>query len=74
MSDLLISILQTSHDVLTVASVRIGQAEVRNIEAAIHDLPDAPPGIEGLLGLNVLGQFTVTLDVVRNRLVLGVHP
>ncbi len=47
-------------DVLPIASIHIGRAEVRNIE--------------GLLGLNVLGRFTVTLDSVRNRLLLGVHP
>lgn len=60
-------------DVLPIESIRMGEAEVRNIEAAIHDLPEAPPGIEGLLGLNVLGQFTVTLDAVRHRLLLGAH-
>ena len=42
-------------------------------DAAIHDLPNAPPEIEGLLGLNVLGHFTVTLDGVRNQLLLGRH-
>lgn len=61
-------------EVLPIASMTIGDAEVTNVEAAIYDLPEAPPGIEGLLGLNVLGQFTVTLDAVRNRLLLGAQP
>ena len=62
-------------DLVQIDSIRIAGAEVRNTLAAIHDLPEAPPEIEGLLGLNVLGHFDVTLDTVRNRLHLGVpHP
>lgn len=61
-------------EILPIASITIGGAVVRNIEAVIHDLPEAPPDIEGLLGLNVLHHFTVTLDTARNRLLLGVHP
>lgn len=58
-------------DMVQVDSIRIAGAEVRNSIAAIHDLPDAPPDIEGLLGLSVLRQFDVTLDTARNRLHLG---
>lgn len=58
-------------DMVSVDSIRIGGAEVRNSIAAIHDLPDAPPDIEGLLGLSVLRQFEVTLDTARSRLYLG---
>ena len=58
-------------DMVQVDSIRIAGAEVRNSIAAIHDLPDAPPDIEGLLGLSVLHQFEVTLDTARNRLHLG---
>jgi clan AA aspartic protease (TIGR02281 family) len=58
-------------DMVQVDSIRIAGAEVRNSMAAIHDLPDAPPDIEGLLGLSVLRQFEVTLDTARNRLHLG---
>lgn len=58
-------------DMVHVDSIRIAGAEVRNSIAAIHDLPDAPPDIEGLLGLSVLRQFEVTLDTARNRLHLG---
>ena len=58
-------------DMVQVDSIRIAGAEVRNSIAAIHDLPDVPPDIEGLLGLSVLRQFEVTLDTARNRLHLG---
>lgn len=58
-------------DMVHVDSIRIAGAEVRNSIAAIHDLPDVPPDIEGLLGLSVLRQFEVTLDTARSRLHLG---
>ena len=58
-------------DMVHVDSIRIAGAEVRDSIAAIHDLPDAPPDIEGLLGLSVLRQFEVTLDTARSRLHLG---
>ncbi len=58
-------------DMVQVDSIRIAGAEVRNSTAAIYDLPDVAPDIEGLLGLSVLRQFEVTLDTARNRLHLG---
>lgn len=58
-------------EMVQVDSIRIAGAEVRNSLAAIHDLPDVPPDIEGLLGLSVLRQFEVTLDTARSRLHLG---
>jgi clan AA aspartic protease (TIGR02281 family) len=58
-------------DLMQIDSIRIAGAEVRHSLAAIHDLPDAPPDIEGLLGLSVLRHFEVTLDAPRNRLLLG---
>lgn len=61
-------------DVLPITSISIGDAEVRDLDVVIHDLPEAPPAIEGLLGLNVLSHFTVTIDGVRNQLLLGRHP
>ncbi len=60
-------------NVVPIASISLGGAEVRNTVATIYDLPDAPAGIEGLLGLDVLGHFTVTLDVAKHRLLLGAH-
>jgi len=58
-------------DMVPVDSIRLGGAEVRNSVVAIHDLPDVPQEIEGLLGLSVLREFEVTLDTSRSRLLLG---
>lgn len=52
---------------VTLASVRVGDAEVENVAAVIHPIG---PGIDGLLGNTFLGRFTVTLDPDRGVLVL----
>ena len=51
-----------------VGAVQVGEAEAKNVLVAIHDLPDAPPGIDGLLGLTFLQQFLVTLDTQKGEL------
>jgi clan AA aspartic protease (TIGR02281 family) len=51
-------------------SIRLEEAEVKDSIVVIHDLPDSPEGIEGLLGLSALRQFQVTLDPTRKRLSL----
>jgi hypothetical protein len=51
--------------------MKVAEAEVRSSLAAIYDLPDAPPGVEGLLGLTFLRQFEVRLDSAHNQLHLG---
>lgn len=55
-------------DVFRVSTVSVGTAEVRNVPAAVHDLPDAPTGVDGLLGLTFLDQFLVTLDAQKGEL------
>jgi clan AA aspartic protease (TIGR02281 family) len=52
---------------VTIASVRVGDAEVENVDAVIHSIG---PGIDGLLVNTFLGRFTVTLDPARGVLVL----
>ena len=52
---------------ITLASVRVGDAEVENVAAVIHSIG---PGIEGLLGNSFLGRFTVTVDPGRSVLIL----
>lgn len=52
---------------VTLASVRVGDAEVENVDAIVHSIG---PGIDGLLGNTFLGRFTVTLDPDRGVLVL----
>jgi aspartyl protease family protein len=52
---------------VTIASVRVGDAEVENVDAVIHSIG---PGIDGLLGNTFLGRFTVTLDPKKGVLIL----
>ena len=52
-----------------VETVRVGAAEVANMEVSIYDFsPD--PGIEGLLGFDFLRFFNVSIDTQRQLLVL----
>jgi clan AA aspartic protease (TIGR02281 family) len=53
-------------------SIRLAEAEVRDSVVVIHDLPDSPAGVEGLLGLSALRQFQVTLDPTKK--VLSLQP
>lgn len=49
-------------EIVQLESIELAEAQVRDSAAAIYELPDAPPGVEGLLGLTFLRQFQVTLD------------
>lgn len=51
-----------------VGTLQVGEAEAKNVPVAIHNLPDAPAGIDGLLGLTFLQQFLVTLDTQKGEL------
>jgi len=55
-------------EVVQVESIELAGAEVRHSLAAIHDMPDAPPGIEGLLGQSFLRQFEVTVNAAKGEL------
>lgn len=49
--------------------VTVGELEVPNIEAAIYDIaPDS--GISGVIGLNFLNRFTMTVDSTHHTLTL----
>ncbi len=54
--------------IVRLDSIRVAGAEVRNSLVAVYDMPDAPPGVDGLLGLTFLSQFEVTLDTARGVL------
>ena len=41
----------------------IGGAVARHVPAVIHDLPNMPPSVAGLLGLSFLERFRVNLDL-----------
>jgi clan AA aspartic protease (TIGR02281 family) len=49
----------------TLASVRLGTAEARNVPVVVHE-PGF--GVDGILGNTFLGRFTVTLDAGRRVL------
>jgi Aspartyl protease len=56
--------------VARLGSLNVGGAEVRDLIVSIHDFsPD--PRVEGLLGLDFLRNFHVSLDTRRKLLVLG---
>ncbi len=54
---------------ITVAQVRALGQTVSGLEVLVHDLPPAGR-VDGLLGLNFLRHFTLTLDFPRGRLTL----
>lgn len=55
-------------EMIRLDTIQVGEAEAHNVPVAIHDLPDAPPGIDGLLGLTFLHTFLVTLDMHKSEL------
>jgi clan AA aspartic protease (TIGR02281 family) len=50
--------------------VEIGGAVAHHVPAVIHDLPNVPPSIIGLLGLSFLERFRMSLDLSGGVLVL----
>ena len=52
---------------VTLKSVRVGGAEVENVDALIHNLPS---NTSGLLGNSFLNKFRVVLDANRNKMTL----
>jgi len=61
-------------DAVILDSIRIGGAEIRNSQVLIHDLPDLPFTVDGLLGLSFLGAYQITLDTSRGQLHLKSSP
>jgi clan AA aspartic protease (TIGR02281 family) len=51
--------------------VEIGGAVAQHVPAVIHDMPDMPPDIVGLLGMSFLERFQVNLDISSGTLILG---
>ena len=49
-------------------TVEVGKAKAQNVSVAVHDLPDAQPDIDGLLGMSFLKHFLVTLDTKQRTL------
>ena len=59
--------------VARINSLRLGAAELRDVEVALLDLP-AGLNLDGLLGVNVLDRFRVTFEFGRPTLVLRPDP
>jgi Predicted aspartyl protease len=57
-------------DSVLLDSLRIAGAEMRNSQVLIHDLPDLPLAVDGLLGLSFLGAYQVTLNIAGGELIL----
>jgi hypothetical protein len=55
--------------VARIESVKVGEAEVSNLVVAIHDFSQ-DPRFEGLLGLDFLRHFQVSLDPRKQLLTL----
>ena len=55
-------------------SLNVGEAEAQHVAVAIHDLPDIPEQIDGLLGMSFLKHFLITLDAEHSRLILRPKP
>ena len=53
-----------------LSSITVGTARATNVAVALHDLPDIPEHIEGLLGMSFLKHFLVTLDAEHAQLIL----
>jgi aspartyl protease family protein len=53
-----------------LGEVEIGGAVASDVQAVIHDVPDLPPSIAGLLGLSFLERFRINLDLGAGLLIL----
>ena len=55
---------RTSGRMVTLPSIRVGEAEARGVKAIVHDIP----GMDGILGNTFLARFVATLDPERRVL------
>jgi len=53
----------------TLDAIRVGDADVKNMRVSIHDLP-FNAFEEGLLGMDFLGRFQMSLDIEKRVLIL----
>jgi predicted aspartyl protease len=56
---------RTAGQPATVASLRVGDVELRHVPVVLHD---PGPGIDGILGNTFLGRYRVTVDADRRQL------
>ncbi len=51
--------------------IQVGGAEVRSVDAIIHDVPGFPSEVGGILGLSFLKRFTVEIDQEEGVMLLS---
>jgi clan AA aspartic protease (TIGR02281 family) len=52
---------------VTLSSIRVGKAEIENVDVAVYTMPS---GSDGLLGNSFLNKFKVVIDSVSGKMVL----
>jgi clan AA aspartic protease (TIGR02281 family) len=57
----------TAGRTVTIPSLRVGEVEIADTAAVVHD---PGPGVDGILGNSFLGRFRVTIDADRKTLAL----
>ena len=57
-----------------VASVKLGPAAVENLYVGVYDVFPKAPGIQGILGMDFLRHFEVSIEQQRGRVVLTPIP
>ena len=71
-------ILQTANGriqvpLVNIDALKIGTLETPNVTAAVHDIDDSSQ-ISGLLGLNMLNRFQMTVDSTEHQLIFTLVP
>lgn len=56
---------------IQVDMIQIGNAEVRSADAIIHDVPNLPSSVGGILGMSFLNQFKVEIDQEEGVMLLS---
>jgi len=53
---------------VTLSSIRVGKAEIKDVDVAVYTMPS---GNDGLLGNSFLNQFRVMIDSVNGKMILN---
>jgi hypothetical protein len=56
-------------DVGKVDSIRVGEAEAKDLQVSVHDF-SKDPSVEGLLGYDFLGRYNMSVDSDKQVMVL----
>jgi len=61
-----------------MTSIRVGSARIDNLNVAVYELPvivntNPPITVDGFLGVDFIGRFTMTVDPAAGTLTLQPH-